>query len=34
MSDDQRTIDGRWERGIGDTANDCELDFAISYFRK
>ena len=28
------TIDGRWERGMGNAGDDWETDFPISYVRK
>ena len=34
ISADGRTINGRWERGVGDRGDDWELDFPIDYVRK
>ena len=34
ISADGRTIDGRWERGMGDAGDRWELDFPMTYFRK
>ncbi len=34
LSADGRTIDGRWERGMGDAGDEWELDFPIRYERK
>lgn len=34
ISVDGSTIEGRWERGIGDADDDWELDFSITYRRK
>ena len=34
MSGDAKTIEGRWERGMGVTGDRCEIDFPITYFRK
>lgn len=28
------TIEGRWERGVGDAGDEWEIDFPINYFRK
>jgi hypothetical protein len=34
ISADGKTIQARWERGMGDAGDDWELDFPISYHRK
>ena len=34
LSADGRTLDGRWERGMGDAGDHWELDFPLSYVRK
>jgi hypothetical protein len=34
ISADGGTIEGRWERGVGDAGDDWELDFPITYRRK
>jgi hypothetical protein len=34
FSADHKTIDGRWERGMGDAGDDWEIDFPITYVRK
>jgi hypothetical protein len=34
ISPDGKTIDGRWERGIGDAGDDWEIDFPMHYVRK
>jgi hypothetical protein len=34
ISADGRTIEARWERGMGDTGDEWELDFPITYSRK
>ena len=34
ISADGRTIEGRWERGMGDAGDQWELDFPMTYFRK
>lgn len=34
ISADGRTIEGRWERGMGDAGDEWEIDFPISYVRK
>jgi len=34
MSADGRTIEGRWERGMGDAGDEWELDFPITYTRR
>jgi hypothetical protein len=34
ISADGRTIDARWERGMGDAGDEWELDFPITYVRK
>jgi len=34
ISADGKTIEGRWERGIGDAGGEWEIDFPINYFRK
>jgi len=34
ISDDGNTIDARWERGIGDSGDQWEIDFAITYIRQ
>ena len=31
---DGKTIEGRWERGMGSAGEEWEIDFPISYFRK
>ena len=31
---DGRTIEGRWERGLGDAGDEWEIDFPITYVRK
>ena len=33
ISDDGTTIEGRWERGMGDAGDQWELDFPIDYVR-
>jgi hypothetical protein len=33
ISADGRTIDGRWERGLGDAGDRWEIDFPIRYLR-
>ncbi len=33
ISADGRTIEGRWERGIGDAGDAWEIDFAVTYRR-
>jgi hypothetical protein len=33
ISTDGATIDGRWERGLGDAGDDWEIDFPITYVR-
>lgn len=33
ISADGRTIDGRWERGMGDAGDEWEIDFPITYSR-
>ena len=33
ISADGQTIDGRWERGLGDAGDEWELDFPIRYVR-
>jgi hypothetical protein len=33
LSADGNTIEGRWERGIGDAGDQWELDFPITYVR-
>ncbi len=33
LSSDGRTIDGRWERGMGDAGDQWEIDFPIRYVR-
>ena len=33
ISADGRTIEGRWERGLGDAGDAWELDFPLSYVR-
>lgn len=33
LSDDGRTIGGRWERGLGDAGDRWELDFPLTYVR-
>jgi hypothetical protein len=34
ISADGRTIESRWERGMGDAGDDWELDFTIAYVRQ
>src|SRR2546430_15661853 len=34
ISADGKTIEGRWERGMGDAGDQWEIDFPINYFRK
>jgi hypothetical protein len=34
ISADGKTIEARWERGMGDAGDEWELDFPINYFRK
>jgi len=34
VSADGDTIDGRWERGMGDAGDDWEIDFPMTYTRK
>ena len=34
ISPDGRTIETRWERGVGDAGDAWELDFAMTYTRK
>ena len=34
ISADGRTIEGRWERGLGDAGDEWEIDFPIRYVRK
>ncbi len=34
ISADGNTIEGRWERGMGHTGDEWEIDFPINYFRK
>jgi hypothetical protein len=34
ISADRRTIEGRWERGMGEAGDQWEIDFPISYVRK
>ena len=34
ISADGRTIEGRWERGMGDDGDEWEIDFPINYVRK
>jgi hypothetical protein len=34
ISADGRTIEARWERGMGDAGDEWELDFPITYVRK
>ena len=34
ISADGDTIEGRWERGMGDAGDQWELDFPITYVRK
>jgi hypothetical protein len=34
ISPDGRTIEGRWERGMGDAGDVWELDFPINYVRR
>ena len=34
MSADGTTIDGRWERGMGDAGDQWELDFPLRYTRR
>ena len=33
LSEDGNTIDGRWERGLGDAGDEWELDFPLTYRR-
>lgn len=34
ISADGTTIEGRWERGMGDAGDQWEIDVSITYFRK
>jgi hypothetical protein len=34
ISSDGNTIEGRWERGMGDEGDQWELDFPLTYLRK
>jgi hypothetical protein len=34
ISADRRTIEGRWERGMGDAGDEWEVDFPLTYVRK
>ena len=34
ISADGKTIEGRWERGMGDAGDEWGIDFPINYFRK
>jgi hypothetical protein len=34
ISSDGRTIEGRWERGLGDAGDQWEIDFPITYVRR
>jgi hypothetical protein len=34
ISADGNTIEGRWERGLGDAGDDWEVDFPMTYARK
>jgi hypothetical protein len=34
ISADGDTIDGRWERGMGNAGGDWEIDFPMTYIRK
>jgi hypothetical protein len=34
ISSDCNTIEGRWERGMGDGGDQWELDFPLTYLRK
>jgi hypothetical protein len=34
ISADGKTIESRWERGMGDAGDEWETDFPINYFRK
>ena len=34
ISADGKTIEGRWERGMGYAGDEWEIDFPINYFRK
>ena len=34
ISADGRTIEGRWERGMGESGSEWELDFPLTYVRK
>ncbi len=34
ISADGRTIEGRWERGMGEAGDEWEIDFPITYVRK
>lgn len=34
LSDDGSRIDGRWERGAGDSGDQWEIDFPLTYVRR
>jgi hypothetical protein len=34
ISPDGRTIEARWERGVGESGDDWELDFPMTYTRR
>jgi len=34
ISADGKTIEARWERGMGEAGDNWEIDFPIAYFRK
>jgi hypothetical protein len=34
ISAEGKTIEGRWERGLGDAGDEWVIDFPITYFRK
>ena len=34
ISADSKTIEGCWERGMGDAGDEWEVDFPIDYVRK
>ena len=34
ISADGKTIDGRWERGVGDAGDEWEIDFPLTYVRR
>jgi hypothetical protein len=33
ISADGKTIEGRWDRGMGDAGDEWEVDLLINYFR-